>query len=531
MKKLPLGIQTFEKIVKGDYVYVDKTEYVYELIDGPCYLFLSRPRRFGKSLLLDTVAEAFKGNKELFRGLWIYDSGYAFAEHPVIRFDMSKLDNETPAILKESIMSNLRKRVTDEGLDIDEETPADLFSNLIEGLNRKYGQGVVVLIDEYDKPILDHLHNIELAEENRRIVRSFYGILKSMDAHLRFVLITGVSKFSKTSIFSELNNLTDITLTEEFAGICGIPCDDLDRHFGDHIRALSSSKRFQDYVSVRDEILAWYDGYSWDGESRYINPFSLLSFFKQKRFVGFWYSSGSPKFLIDFIKRKPESFLAIKNLEITEFVLDTFDINKMELEPLLFQTGYLTVKEVIETGGEAIYLMEIPNYEVRNAFNLQVLSSLTESGDALAGSAKTEIGRALEAGDLQKMLVILRRLFASIPHNLHVRLEAYYHSIFYAIMTVLGFDISVEVASSRGVADAVLELRDKVYVMEFKYKHCEEGADEEVKRKLFDKALDEAMEQIKDRGYHRKHVGSGKDVILATFAFLGRDDIEMRVEG
>ena len=530
MKKLPLGIQSFRKIIEGGYVYVDKTRFVYDLINDASYYFLSRPRRFGKSLLLDTIGEAFSGNKELFEGLWIYGSDYAFDKYPVIRIDMSNIPNETSEILKTQLVDELISIMRMEGFDISGTEPGAMFKRLIEGLYVKYNQRVVVLIDEYDKPILDHIGNAEAAEANRLVLRGFYGILKSMDPYLRFTFLTGVSKFTKTSVFSELNNLIDITLTERYANICGIAAEDLGEYFCDHIDHLRSLDRFREVRSIHDEILAWYDGYSWDGVNRVINPFSLLSFFGQERFGSFWYSSGTPKFLIDLIKGKPESYVSLKNLKITEKVLDNFDIKTIELEPLLFQTGYLTVKRLIETGGSPIYQMDIPNFEVREAFTLQIVASLTESGDTGAESAQFEIRDALEAGDLQGMLVALRRLFASIPYEIHVPVEAYYHSIFYASLTLLGFDMDVEVSVSTGRVDAILELEDKVYIMEFKYENCPLGTSADKKRALFDKALDDGMEQIRNKGYHSKFIGSGKTIYFTAFAFLGRDEIEMRVE-
>jgi Holliday junction resolvasome RuvABC endonuclease subunit len=293
---------------------------------------------------------------------------------------------------------------------------------------------------------------------------------------------------------------------------------------------LSSQKRFKQYDSIHDEILAWYDGYSWDGETRLLNPYSLLTFFSHRKFESFWYASGTPWFLLDMIKKKPESYITLRNFEIEEGVLDTFDIQRIEIEPLLFQTGYLTVKEIIETRGSPVYVLDIPNYEVRKAFNLQIVSALTGIGDAHTWQTHMQISRALQAGDMQKMLDMLRGLFASIPYELHVDLEAYYHSIFYAAMTVLGFDMDVEVSASKGRVDAVLELGDKAYVMEFKYVRCQPDASGEDKRKLFDKALDGAMEQIRDKGYAAKYIGCGKAIYKAAFAFLGRDEIEMRVE-
>ena len=530
MKKLPLGIQNFRKIIEGDYVYVDKTRYVYDIINNASYYFLSRPRRFGKSLFLDTLSEAFSGDKELFKGLYIYDTDYAFSKYPVIRLDMSNISNETPEILEKSLFAALQMRVIAEGLTIISDIPSDIFKTLIEALYEKYQQRVVVLIDEYDKPILDHLTNLETAEANRQVLRGFYGILKSMDPYLRLTFITGVSKFTKTSIFSELNNLFDITLTEEYANICGIAIEDLCGYFGEHIAYLASLPRFKRYDDLSEKILAWYDGYSWDGCTRVINPFSLLSFLKQKRFAGFWYMSGTPSFLLKLLKNKPESFLTLNKLEISERVLDIFDLNNMEIEPLLFQTGYLTIQETRIPDDTASYLLKIPNLEVREALYMNIIAVFTEKGEVFTEATYRKVKESLKAGDPQNVLTLLKSLFAAIPYQLHIDREAYYHSIFFAVMNVLGFDMEAEVSTAKGRVDAVLELEDKVYVMEFKYVDCEPDASDEVKNNLFATALWEGMRQIIERGYSNKYLGSGKTIYQAAFAFLGKDDIEMRVE-
>ena len=529
MKKLPLGIQTFRIIVEDDYVYVDKTRYVYDLISNSKYYFLSRPRRFGKSLLLDTIAEAFSGDKELFKGLWIHGSDYSFAKHPVIRLDMSNIANKTPETLENELLIAIKKRATDEGFEIDYDTPSAVFKTLIEELHCKYDQSVVVLIDEYDKPILDHLDDARTAEANRKVLRGFYGVLKSMDPYLRMTFITGVTKFTKTSIFSELNNLLDITLTEKYAGICGVPIENMEEYFSEHIRDLETLDRFKRFKSLSDEILAWYDGYSWDGINRLLNPFGLLSFFAQKRFASFWFASGTPKFLMDVIKKDPAVYTNLKHTRITEIMLDSSDIDHIEAELLLFQTGYLTVKQIETMDDELVYTLDMPNREVRKAFDFHVLTAFSSAGQPRVKQAQLDIAVALRDGDMQRMLELLRGLFASIPYELHIKHESYYHSIFFAIMNLLGFDIDAEVSVSGGRVDAVLELADKVYVMEFKYEHCAKDAPPEDKRKLFDKALEDGMKQIKDRGYADKFAGSGKNVTLAAFAFLGRDDVEMRV--
>jgi len=531
VKKLPLGMQGFREIKEDGYLYIDKTKYVYNILNEAKYYFLSRPRRFGKSLLLDTIAEVLGGDRELFSGLFIYDSDYSFEKHPVLRLDMSNIANETPEILKNELLLELRKRANDEGFDLDVESPSALFKNLIEALNKKYKKRVVVLIDEYDKPILDRLSNIEVAETNRDVMRGFYGILKSMDPYLRLTFITGITKFTKTSVFSGLNNLRDITLTKKYANICGISADDLGTHFSEHIEHLSNLDLFSEYASVHDEILSWYDGYSWDGETRVINPFSLLSFFIEERFSSFWYASGTPKFLLDLIKIRPRGYAGLSTLEIGEWELDTFDVRRMEVEPMLFQTGYLTVRDIRYNPPPATYLLEIPNYEVRQAFNLHVLAEFTESGGTSAASAYRRISESLKSADLRSMLITMRTLFSSIPYQLHIKSEYYYHSIFYAIMTLLGFDIDAEVSASGGRIDAVLELDDKVYIMEFKYEECPADATAQDKQMIFEKALCDGIKQINDRGYAKKYEGSEKTIYKAAFAFLGRDDIEMRIDG
>ena len=530
MNKLPHGIQSFSKIIEGGYVYADKTQYVYNLLNDASYYFLSRPRRFGKSLLIDTIAEAFSGNKELFKGLFIYDSDYSFEKHPVLRLDMSNIVNESSEKLKDSLSKALLRYVKKEGLDIPFDMPSEMFKTLIEELYNKYNKKVVVLVDEYDKPILDQLNRIEIAEANRDVLRSFYGVLKSMDPFLRMTFITGITKFTKTTIFSGLNNLLDITLSKKYANICGIEIDDLRKYFNEHIEYLSTLDDFDIYDDIYNEILYWYDGYSWDGKTRVLNPFSLLSFFIEEKFSSFWYSSGTPKFLVDIIKKDPSIYTSLKNLKMTELMLDITEIDDIEAQLLLFQTGYLTVKEIMPAKGSNIYVLDMPNFEVRDAFNLHMVAAFTGKKQPYVKQAQLEMDEALVESDLQKVLELLRQLFASIPYQLHIDKEAYYHSIFFAVMNVLGFEIDVEVSVSSGRVDAILELDDKVYIIEFKYNECPSDATVEDKNRIFEKSLENGMKQINDKGYAKRYFGCGKEIIQAAFAFLGRDDIAMRSE-
>ena len=527
MKRLPLGVQNFREIVEKNHVYIDKTQYIYELINsGKCY-FLSRPRRFGKSLLLDTIAEVFLGNKELFKGLWIYDSDYGFDSHPVVRLDMSNVDTMTPTLFSSSLSSRLRDKLEKENIKVGEDAPPGLLNNLIEGLHFKYNKKVVVLIDEYDKPILDHIKDKETAEAMRGILRSFYGILKSLDPYLEFTFFTGVSKFTKTSVFSSLNNLSDITMSRKYANICGIPVDELEKYFGDRMKLMKNYDLHKTYDELHDLILKWYDGYSWDGVTKLLNPFGLLSFFFHEDIKSYWYASGSPKFLIDLIKTQPGDVAQLQNISICEVEMDAIDIGNFKIGPLLLQTGYLTVSKIVRNEEWPEYELEIPNLEVKEAFFRHITAGLVERDFFDTSNAYREIRTALRTGNLEGILTALRSLFASIPYQLHIKAEAYYHSIFFCVMNVLGFEMDAEVSVSRGRIDAVLVHGDKVYVFEFKYENCPPDAGEEEKRMIFETTLKNGMKQINEKGYADRYMGSGKTVYQAVFAFLGRDSIEM----
>ena len=530
MKKLPVGIQNFRKIIEGNFVYVDKTSYIYNLLSTETHYFLSRPRRFGKSLLLDTIAEVFNGDKSIFEGLFIYDSDYNFVKHPVIRLDMSNISCKSPDILEASLLSRLKERIKEEDLAIDNTIPSELFLQLIKSLKAKYGQNVVILIDEYDKPIIDNITDTELAEANRDVLKSFYGILKSMDPFISFSLITGVTKFTKTSVFSGLNNLRDITLTAKYANICGITHDDLDNYFTQHLEYLRSLKSFEQFDDLRKSILEWYDGYSWDGVTRVINPFDLLCFFSDEKFSSYWYASGTPAFLIDIIKRRPDGYSDLTNLEISEWAFDTFDIDKLTAGPLLFQTGYLTIKNIINYPPPSIYVLEIPNYEVKMAFNLNILSEFTEKDASYTELAFRKINESLKTRNLDLMLTILKSMFSSIPYELHIKREAYYHSIFIALMSVLGFDIDSEVSVANGRIDAAIEYDNIIYIFEFKYHELEKNISDDKKHNIIHKNLDDGIDQIKNREYYSKYLYRDKTIILSALLFLGRDDIEMKVE-
>lgn len=368
MKKLPLSIQTFSKLIEGNYLYVDKTQHIYNLFaEGGQYYFLSRPRRFGKSLLISTLAEIFSGNKELFKGLWIYDK-IDWIKHPVIHMDLSKMDFESPTKLKDSIKQFLNGTASSYGLTLDEgKTYKRSFVELIEKLS-SLGK-VVILVDEYDKPITEYLEarQIEKAKNIRKVLKNFFGVIKGSDAFLKFVFITGVSKFSRVSIFSDLNNLRDITLSEQFSLIVGYTEAELIYYFDSYLDQLAE-KLGLIKKQLADEIKHWYNGYSWDGENFVYNPFSMLNLFAEKHFRNFWFTSGTPTFLIQLIRSKKREIRDFENLTVGNYTFDSYDIENLDIVALLFQTGYLTVKRITIENNEEAYHLSYPNKEVRDSF-------------------------------------------------------------------------------------------------------------------------------------------------------------------
>ena len=340
-KKLPIGIQTFAKMREEDYYYVDKTAYALKLVEEGSHYFLSRPRRFGKSLFLDTLAELFAGNEPLFRGLCIHDKWDWGKKHPVIRIGFAEGRLERREELDRRIRNLLEENRMRLGLDCpDAEDIPGCFMRLIQAAEAKYGQRVVVLVDEYDKPILDNLTEPDIARAMREGLRNLYSVIKGQDAHLRFAFLTGVSKFSKVSIFSGLNNLYDITVSGEYSAICGYTEADVDSVFAPELPGLD-----------RQRIREWYDGYHWLGEAVY-NPFDLLLLFDKRDFRPWWFETGTPSFLVEWLRARRWHTPKLERLFASDDLLSAFDVDHMRPEALLWQTGYLTFAERLESPGD-----------------------------------------------------------------------------------------------------------------------------------------------------------------------------------
>ena len=373
MKKLPAGISTFSEIIEDNYVYVDKTEHIHKMINTGKTYFLSRPRRFGKSLLVSTLKELFKGNKKLFKDLYVYDKWDWDDKYPVFHLDFGTRAYNTPEQLENSLISFIDRIARDFSLELFEESLPSKFNELISEIHKKTGKKLVVLIDEYDMPIIDCIKNFEIANKNRDILNNFYKVLKASDEHLRFIFLTGVTKFSKTSIFSGLNNINDITLDSKFANICGYTQKDLEKCFSKHLDDFSTSNNIS-CDELLDLIKNWYNGYSWDGKNRLYNPYSILSLFARGEFGNFWFETGTPSFLMDFIENNREE-LGVLFKSDTEISGDfpSFHLKNIDFTSLLLQTGYLTIKNAnIVVGELPTYELAIPNKEV----NLSLFTSI-----------------------------------------------------------------------------------------------------------------------------------------------------------
>ncbi|MCP4133815.1 MAG: AAA family ATPase [bacterium] len=367
IKDLPIGIQSFEEVINGNFLYIDKTQFIYNIIRLKGYYFLSRPRRFGKSLLISTLESLFSGKKELFKGLKIEQSSYDWQEYPVIRIDFSTLLNKKPEELQKGIIRKLVEIGKCYSIDIIQDIPLpEIFLNLLKSLHQNTNRQVVVLIDEYDKPLIDNITNPQIAQENRDILKSFYGILKPADPYLRFVLLTGVTKFSKVSVFSDLNNLNDISISTEYADLLGCTQEELDLYFTDHIKQLTDATG-EDEKRIKNRILKWYNGYRFSiKELTVYNPFSLLLLFKHNQFRNYWFETATPTFLIKLIKEKNFEIKKLEDESVSELAFSGCDMNNPKLLTLLLQTGYVTI-----TGYNTkrrFYTLNYPNYEVKESF-------------------------------------------------------------------------------------------------------------------------------------------------------------------
>ena len=497
-RKLPIGIQTFRDLRESNCYYVDKTAYVGRLLDEGKHYFLSRPRRFGKSLFLDTCKELFEANEPLFEGLAIHDRWDWSVRHPVLRLSFGSGHFNEPGQLALNLKEQLAAAERRAKVVTDYDTTPGRLSALLEALHRQAGQTVTVLVDEYDKPILDALNAPEVARANRDFLRGLYAVVKDCDAHIRFSFITGVSKFSKVSLFSGLNNLKDITLNPRYSAICGYTEVDLDTVFAPELGGLD-----------RDQVRDWYNGYSWRGEEKVYNPFDILLLFDTREFAAHWFETGTPTFLVDTLFRRRVSALALDGMVGNAELLSTFDVDDMPTEALLFQTGYLTIERPEPRGAQMFYRLGYPNREVRQSLNRSLLNRMT--GDAsrpVAHSAR--LYDLLLVNDFTGLAALVESFFASIPYEWYTNndiasYEGFYASVFYSYFAGLGLDVVVEDSSNHGRLDMAVRFNANVYLFEFKVVElAPAGA---------------AIAQLKAKGYADKYRDRGEPIHLIGVEF------------
>ena len=498
MKRLPIAKTEIKEIAEGNYCYADKTRFIKELVDdGHNYYFLSRPRRFGKSLFVDTLRAAFSGEKEYFKDLYLENNWDWNVKHPVIKISFGKVGiksgDELTTALKNLILLQARKH----DLTLPGDFPFELFYNLIVALSEKYDQSIVILIDEYDKPILDNLTS-ENVSEIRDVLSSFYSVLKDASPYLRFVFLTGVSRFSKTSIFSKLNNITDISLVAKYADICGITQPELETVFSDYLHDVDL-----------ETVKLWYDGYNFRGSNLY-NPYDVLMFLWEKRYKPYWFLTGTPTFLLELIREKSFLLPNLEELSVYETQLEEFDIDNIDIEVLLFQAGYLTIKNEDMVGMRYLYELGIPNMEVRIGLTDYLLRMFYAS--AVSSNFRTAVSEKIYLSIInnrpRELEQTFKSFFESIPHDWYrkndiAHYEGFFSSMFYAFFAAQGFQIVAEDVTKTGSIDLSILTQTAVFIFEFKMRTSSGNA----------------LQQIKEKEYYKKYLSENKEIFLIGIEF------------
>ncbi|SLM28574.1 conserved hypothetical protein [Desulfamplus magnetovallimortis] len=509
---LPTGNSSFESIRLNKDIYVDKTRHIYQMISDGKYYFLSRPRRFGKSLMVSTLKCLFEGREELFEGLWIKDEKnipdirWEWKPYPVITLDFNEISHETPDMLKQSIEEHLTEIASSHGIELKRSFIKGKFRELIIALSKKTGMPVVFLIDEYDKPLIDHLGKgddaLETAKRNRDILKDFFGVIKGVKISpiTRFVFITGVSKFSQVSIFSELNNLTDITMLNLYADMFGYTMDEVEKYLMPYIKRMADENGHEPY-HVMDLLINHYNGYRFSKRKiKVFNPFSLMTALKYMAVENYWFETGTPSFLVNLINEKKWHIPEIEKLHSTKALFSMYDLETPHLDALLFQAGYITIKDV----DEELYTFDYPNREVKTAFIENIFYSYTDGDGGGEYARFILLSKYLRTDDLESFMDTIKSVYASIPNILEShRDEAYFHTLFYLMVSASGVRAHSEVLTCKGRIDMVVEFKEKIYILEFK---CNQSSEI-------------AIQQIKDKNYADPFLKRGKTVHLMGINF------------
>ena len=526
-RKIPIGIQSFEDLRRKNFLYVDKSFYVFKLANLGKVYFLSRPRRFGKSLFLSTLKAYFLGQKELFKGLYIekaeekraeIEKTEAWVEYPVLYMDFNVGRYDLEGALAESLDYFLKKQEKIYGLTHEEASFGKRFQSLIEAAYTKTGRQVVILVDEYDKPLLQTMGvNEALNEEYRNTLKAFYSVIKTCDQYIRFAFLTGVTKFSKVSIFSDLNNLKDISMLNDYAEICGLTQTEIENTFKPEIEKLADKNK-KSYGKILEELKKRYDGYKFSvlGESVY-NPFSILSTLDSGELKNYWFSTGTPTFLVNYLK---DAYYNIPDLdgkvELDESMLNEYRADTKNPIPILFQSGYLTIKEYIEDVN--MYRLGFPNDEVRYGFLKNLFPAYSSLRPDETGVSIWKFVEDIRAGNVDEFMERMQAIIAGVPYDnlpkdkLKLR-EQNYQTAVYLIFKLMGQFVQTEIHCAKGRADCVVHTKDSIYIFEFKLMSAG--------------TADDAIAQIKEKGYASQFKAEGKKIILIGSSF----DEEMRTIG
>ena len=479
--KYPIGVQSFEKLRTEGFVYVDKTALIYKMVTEGTTCFLSRPRRFGKSLLLSTLQAYFEGKKHLFEGLAMEQLETEWKEHAVLHLDL----NAKPFTKVQDLHDLLNDQLTvyeRQYNSVAADTSSEgRFRQLIRAAKQQTGRGVVVLIDEYDKPILQAIGNEALQDEFRNALKAFYGVLKSADADLRFTLLTGVTKFGKVSVFSDLNNLRDLSMSEHYCEICGISEPELSTYFDEPIASFAAHHQ-QTKEEVYVEMRKRYDGYHFaPGTTGMYNPFSVLLTLSEGKYGSYWFATGTPTYLVELLKKNNFKLDDLSHLEVTQDDLDSIhraDINPI---PVLFQSGYLTIKEYNEEFG--VYLLDYPNEEVRQGFVKFLLPYYVYCQQSQQATLVSKFVMSLERGDAHRFMQLMQSLLADTPYELIRELENHYQNVMYIMTKLMGFYVQAEYRTSRGRIDLLIGTDQYIYIIELKFEGSAEEALAQIKNK------------------------------------------------
>ena len=495
MKNLPISLQSIKKIRAKDCIYVDKTQFALDLIKNGTHYFLSRPRRFGKSVFVSTLEEIFKGNKALFEGCHIAASNYDWKPYPVLLLDFGRITNETTEDLKIHLHEIITTISEEHSININVTSLEFRLEMLVKGL-AKNGR-VVVLIDEYDKPLIDHLHNQEVAEGNRRLLQSFFGALKSLDEYIEFTFITGISKFSKVSLFSGANHLKDISMDARYAAMMGYTQEELIEYFGQHIQDIVQTRNRKDQATSEEDILVeikdWYDGYRFSEEEIYVyNPFSALNYLDEKKANSYWFATGTPFFLTEQVKKYSKNLVPLSGTQADEDELTSSgSIEKVDLKALMFQSGYLTIESYNEK--TRYYQLRFPNKEVREGF----IKSLIKHFAPLSTQLSDEMGNLLENQNLSAFFEGIKQIFIGFPYHIFSRAQEHtYHGLLLSLLRGLNLEVSAEVANNSGRLDLLIEMDKTTYVIELK----------------LDRTPEVGLNQIISKGYDKPYLGQGKSI-------------------